>query len=500
MKKRKQIITLFLVFFLGISIIPGFSAQAETDASQPGDTITESTGQNEETTTEEESTTGKEEETTTEDPGTTVETENDVLLKQQNITFLTLINKERLKRGLSPLVFTSSMMQAAQTRAKELEISCSDIRPDSSEAWYTVFGEKDIVHDMTAMTSSTNRLYNASEFRASGSTSAATMYNAWMNNSKTKTSLLKSTLTHMGLGHTTGSLTINGKKDTNPWVLLLIGKYKPDSIEVKENTTAQTYPTGLSIDDMGFTLSVRSISPEGYPCTGEMPILSEMCSGYSTTKSGTQKVTVKYKCGTSTLTTSFPVKTKKVTPKTPTRFSAAPSTYNSVTIKWAPVENATSYKIYRSAKKSTGYTVIKTLKAGDLTLNSSGVYTYKNTGLLSGKQYYYKVRAFAGGVGSNATKADGAKPMVDGPTSVKATRKSATSIKVTWKKASHATSYKVLYKTSKKSAYKRAGVTKKNYFVIKGLSKKKKYFYIKVQSYRNGRPGKFSKMITKKMR
>ena len=304
----------------------------------------------------------------------------------------------------------------------------------------------------------------------------------------------------MGLGHTTGSLTINGKKDTNPWVLLLIGKYKPDSIEVKENTTAQTYPTGLSIDDMGFTLSVRSISPEGYPCTGEMPILSEMCSGYSTTKSGTQKVTVKYKCGTSTLTTSFPVKTKKVTPKTPTGFSAAPSTYNSVTIKWAPVKNATSYKIYRSAKKSTGYTVIKTLKASNLTLSSSGVYTYKNTGLLSGKQYYYKVRAFAGGVGSNATKADGAKPMVDGPASVKATRKSATSIKVTWKKVSHATSYKVLYKTSKKSAYKRAGVTKQNYFVIKGLSKKKKYFYIKVQSYRNGRPGKFSKMITKKMR
>ena len=122
----------------------------------------------------------------------------------------------------------------------------------------------------------------------------------------------------MGLGHTDGSLTINGKKDKNPWLLLLIGKYKPDALTIKDEETVKTVPKGLSIDDMGIVLKLRSISPEGYPCTGELPLLSEMCTGYNSKKKGTQKVTITYQySSTVSLKTSFMVNVKKATPKVP---------------------------------------------------------------------------------------------------------------------------------------------------------------------------------------
>ena len=313
----------------------------------------------------------------------------------------------------------------------------------------------------------------------------------------------------MGLGHTSGSLTINGKKDKNPWVLLLIGQYKPDALMIKDEETIKTVPKGLSIDDMGIVLKLRSISPEGYPCTGELPLLSEMCSGYDSKKTGTQKVTVKYTCSykdsnlnsiKSTLTTSFMVNVKKATPKVPDIFNATGTSYNTVTIKWSPVEEATSYKIYRSTKKKSGYKAIKTLKPKDLTLSSDGTYVYKDTGRTSGKMYYYKIKSFAGSTGSEYSSWDEAKPNVDAPSSVKVKKKSSTSVKVTWKKVKHATSYRVYYATSKKGHYKRAGITKKTSFTIRGLKKSKKTYYIKVLSYRNKLPGKYSEIITKKMR
>lgn len=453
MKKRNRLLALLLVFTLSISNLPSLPSMAA-----------------------------------------------EVTQQEENMEFLKLINKERLKKSLPPLVATEGMMDAAQIRAEELETDCSATRPDSKGSWYTVFGETGVVQDMSKITDD-DRIYNASEFRASGSETATKMYKEWMNNSKTKASLLKSTLTHMGLGHTDGSLTINDKKDKNPWVLLLIGKYVPEAVMIKDYDDVQTVPKGLSIDDMGLILQVRSKSPEGYPCIGELPILSEMCPDYDSKKIGTQKVKVKYKYSkSSTLTTSFMVNIEKSSPKTPESFSATGTSYDTVTVKWAPSEKATSYQIYRSTKKSSGYKSIKTLKVADLTLNDDGLYVYKNTGLTSGKMYYYKIKAFAGSTGSNYTSWDEAKPNVDAPTSVKVTKRNATSVKVSWKKVKHATSYRVYYATSKKGHYKRAGITKKTSFTINRLSKKRKTYYIKVLSYRKELPGKYSKIITKKMR
>lgn len=455
MKKRKRLLALLLIFALGIGNVPSLpSNAAEVSTTQ----------------------------------------------QEENMEFLKLINKERLKKKLPPLVATEGMMNSAQIRAKELETKYSDTRPDSKGAWYTVFGETGVVHDIHKIADK-DRIYNASHFRAYGPDTAEKMYKEWMGNSKTKAALLKSTLTHMGLGHTTGSLTSNGKKGENPWILLLIGRYVPEAVMIKDPETIKTVPKGLSIDDMGLVLQVRSKSPEGYSCIGELPILSEMCTGYDSEKTGTQKVTVKYKYrSSSTLSTSFMVNVEKSSPKTPENFSATGTNYNTVTINWAPSEKATSYQIYRSTKKTSGYKSIKTLKANQLTLSDDGLYTYKNTGLTSGKMYYYKIKAFCGSTGSKYSAWDEAKPNIDAPASVKVKKKNRSSVKVSWKKVKHATSYRVYYATSKKGHYKRAGITKNNSFTIKGLSKKRKTYYIKVLSYRKNLPGKYSEVITKKMR
>ena len=456
MKTKSRILTLLLAFFLGITIFPSHPAKA-ADATE----------------------------------------------QEENMEFLTLINKERLKKKVPPLAVTDNMINAAQIRAKELETKCDDQRPNSKGAWYTVFTEAGVVHDISKIKDKNKRVYNVSEFRASGAKTSASMYEEWWKNSKTKTSLLNANRTHMGLGHTTGTLTINGTKDTNPWVLLLIGKYKPDAIMVKNEAELETktVPKGMSIDDMGLVLQLRSKSPEGYPCVGEMPILSEMCTGYNSKKTGTQKVVVTYRYSSSVaLKTTFMINVKKATPKVPDIFNATGTSYNTVTVKWSPVENATSYTIYRSTKKKSGYKPIKTLKVKDLKLSADGTYVYKNKGLTSGKMYYYKIKAFAGSTGSNYSSWDEAKPNVDAPSAVKVKKVGSTKLKVSWKKVKHATSYRVYYATSKKGHYKRAGITKKTSFTIRGLSKKKKTYYIKVLSYRKSLPGKYSSIITKKMR
>lgn len=483
MKKKSRLLAILLAFSLGVSSFPSLPAKAEETQKQ--DETTETPQQDDTNNTP-----SQNEDFAAADP-------------QYNnaMDFLALINKERLKKKLPPLVMTENMQAAAQTRAKELETKCADTRPDSKGAWYTIFSEAGIVHDMTRLTDAKKRVYNASEFRASGAETAAAMYKEWMSNSKTKSSLLKSTLTHMGLGHTDGSLTINGKKDKNPWLLLLIGKYKPDALTIKDEETVKTVPKGLSIDDMGIVLKLRSISPEGYPCTGELPLLSEMCTGYNSKKKGTQKVTITYQySSTVSLKTSFMVNVKKATPKVPDIFNATGTSYKTVTIKWSPVEEATSYKIYRSTKKKSGYKVIKTLKSKDLTLSKDGTYIYKDTDRTSGQMYYYKIKSFAGSTGSEYSSWDEAKPNVDAPASVKVKKKSSTSVKVTWKKVKHATSYRVYYATSKNGHYKRAGITTKTSFTIRGLKKSKKTYYIKVLSYRKKLPGKYSEIITKKMR
>ncbi len=56
-------------------------------------------------------------------------------------------------------------------------------------------------------------------------------------------------------------------------------------------------------------------------------------------------------------------------------------------VNWKKVGGATGYRIYRSTKKNGTYKRVATIK-------KKSTLSYKNTGLSTGKTYYYKVRAY----------------------------------------------------------------------------------------------------------
>ena len=77
---------------------------------------------------------------------------------------------------------------------------------------------------------------------------------------------------------------------------------------------------------------------------------------------------------------------------------------------------------------------------------------------------------------------------------VKATATSASSIKITWKKAKNAKKYQVYRATSKKGKYKKVKTTTKESFINKHLKSGKKYYY-KVRAINGKKKGKFSKKV-----
>jgi hypothetical protein len=86
-------------------------------------------------------------------------------------------------------------------------------------------------------------------------------------------------------------------------------------------------------------------------------------------------------------------------PPTPLHFAVYHKAYDRLIVRWDLNATATGYEIYRSTSATTGFTKIAA------TTN----YYYVNTGLTTGKAYYYKVRAY---------KTDGTKTVYSGFTSV----------------------------------------------------------------------------------
>ena len=79
------------------------------------------------------------------------------------------------------------------------------------------------------------------------------------------------------------------------------------------------------------------------------------------------------------------------TPAVPQNVSATPVSYKSIQIKWSAISTATGYVVYSyniTTKASTRLAVTKTT-------------SYTNTGLVSGRTYYYKARAYTSAGGKN---------------------------------------------------------------------------------------------------
>lgn len=142
-------------------------------------------------------------------------------------------------------------------------------------------------------------------------------------------------------------------------------------------------------------------------------------------------------------------KTFKIVPQKATNIKTSVSGKN-VTLTWKKVKNVTGYRVYRSTD-NVNYTCIKTLKGED-------VLTYTDKKTNGNTKYYYKLRAYVDdasstryyGLWSNAVSAK--IPRVYQMISVvKVTPMTYNSIKVSWRKVSGVTGYRVYRSTDGKN-------------------------------------------------
>lgn len=201
-------------------------------------------------------------------------------------------------------------------------------------------------------------------------------------------------------------------------------------------------------------------------------------------KEGTD-YTVTYKnnknVGTATVTitgkgnyTSSKKVTFKIAIAKPSKLTTSKRTASSVTLSWKKsADKVTGYEISRSTKKNSGYKVVKT------TTSTS----WKNTGLASGKTYYYRVRAYVTVNGKKSYSDYVTLATASKLGSSKVTAKvSKSNVTLNWGKVSNAEGYEIYVSTKKNGTYSIAGATDKKSYTIKNM--KKGTYYFKVRAYK----------------
>ena len=137
-------------------------------------------------------------------------------------------------------------------------------------------------------------------------------------------------------------------------------------------------------------------------------------------------------------------------------------------LTWNAVDGATSYKVYRSTSKSSGYKLLTTISGTSLT-NSSAV---------AGTQYYYYVIAVGSG-GTVSDKSNIVTRTCDLPrpdvsvTNVPSTGK----IKLSWPKVSGAVKYEVYRATSKDGTYTKLSTVTSTSLTNASTTAGKTYYY-----------------------
>lgn len=153
--------------------------------------------------------------------------------------------------------------------------------------------------------------------------------------------------------------------------------------------------------------------------------------------------------------------------------SAVSADYNAVKITWKKADYAKKYEVYRAASSNGTYKKVKTTTSR----------SYTDSGLTTGKKYYYKVRALNGTAKGAYSSVKSAIPKLKAITFFKAEKSSLTSIKLTWGKVNGAQKYEIYRAASKNGTYKKIYTTENTSYTNKNLATKNTYYY-KVRAYR----------------
>ena len=159
-------------------------------------------------------------------------------------------------------------------------------------------------------------------------------------------------------------------------------------------------------------------------------------------------------------------------------------------LTWNAVSGATSYRVFRSESRGTGYSLLGTTTAT----------SYTNTGAAVGKTYYYRVKA-ANSVGTSgysnivSGKAKAAAPAAP---SVTIGNSSTGKPRLTWKAVSGAVSYRIYRSESRGTGYSLLGTTSSTSYVNTGAAAGKTYYYRVKAVNRDGMASGYSNIVSGK--
>ena len=159
-------------------------------------------------------------------------------------------------------------------------------------------------------------------------------------------------------------------------------------------------------------------------------------------------------------------------------------------LTWNAVEGATSYRIYRSTSKGSGYSLLGTTTAT----------SYTNTGAKAGTTYYYRVKA------CNDAGLSPYSNVVSGQVKTVTPKPSAPVVKIgnsaasgkpmlTWNAVSGATSYKVYRATSKSGTYSLLGTVTATSYTNTGAKAGTTYYY-KVKAVNSAGESAYSNVVS----
>ena len=166
------------------------------------------------------------------------------------------------------------------------------------------------------------------------------------------------------------------------------------------------------------------------------------------------------------------------------------STSGKPMLTWNAVEGATSYRIYRSTSKGSGYSLLGTTTAT----------SYTNTGAKAGTTYYYRVKA------CNDAGLSPYSNIVSGQVKTVTPKPSAPVVKIgnsaasgkpmlTWNAVSGATSYKVYRATSQNGTYSLLGTVTATSYTNTGAKAGTTYWY-KVKAVNSAGESAYSNVVS----
>ena len=159
-------------------------------------------------------------------------------------------------------------------------------------------------------------------------------------------------------------------------------------------------------------------------------------------------------------------------------------------LTWNAVSGATSYRVFRSESRGTGYSLLGTTTAT----------SYTNTGAAVGKTYYYRVKAVnnVGTSGYSNIVSGKAKTAAPAAPSVTIGNSSTGKPQLTWKAVSGAVKYEVYRSTRQNSGYSLLGTTTATSYVNTGASTGTTYYYRVKAVNRNGMASGYSNIVSGK--